>query len=106
MALYFIIHCLYCSIKFLDFLKKGQDINRFNPVLEVSTSGHAKLEISVQISLCFVLRASELVTVKSANMKLVCPLKMLLLLLKITVTYRNDPKFSDTPKMCCNHSKV
>ena len=21
-------------------------------------------------------------------------------------TYRNDPKFSDTQKMCCNHSKV
>ena len=24
----------------------------------------------------------------------------------IEMDYRNDPKFSDTQKMCCNHSKV
>ena len=25
---------------------------------------------------------------------------------KLHVLYRNDPKYSDTQKMCCNHSKV
>ena len=37
----------------------------------------------------------------SIQFQLECPVEELEL-----AQYRNNPKFLDTPKMCCNHSKV